>query len=87
MTLDAVAADRAGKKKRAVVRSVFLPLRSMSRKYPYLRKLPFLLPVAWVQRVIVYISEQKSSGAAGPSRTIQIGRKRIDLLREYDIIR
>ena len=87
MTLDAVAADRAGKKRRAVAKSVFLPLRSMSKKYPYLRKLPFLLPVAWVQRVIVYISEQKSSGAAGPSRTIQIGRKRIDLLREYDIIR
>ena len=87
MTLDAVAADRAGKKRRAVAKSVFLPLRSMSKKYPYLRKLPFLLPVAWVQRVIGYISEQKSSGAAGLSKTIRIGRKRIDLLREYDIIR
>lgn len=87
MTLDAVAADRAGRKKRAVAGSVFLPLKSMSKKYPYLRRLPFLLPVAWVQRVMGYISERKTPGSADPSRTIRIGRKRIDLLREYDIIR
>ena len=87
MTLDAVAADRAGRKKRAVAGSVFLPLKSMSKKYPYLRKLPFLLPVAWVQRVVGYISEQKRTKSVDPSRTVQIGRRRIDLLREYDIIR
>lgn len=87
MTLDAVAADRAGKKMRAVTNSVFLPMRTMSKKYPYLRKLPFLLPVAWLQRVAGYISERKGLGLVDPSRTIQIGRKRIDLLRKYDIIR
>ena len=87
MTLNAVAADRAGKKKKGVVNSIFLPLRSMSSKYLYLRKFPFLLPIAWLQRVVGYISELRHQRHVDFSRTIQIGRKRIDLLREYDIIR
>jgi len=38
--------------------SVFLPLKSMSGRYPYLKKAPFLLPFAWTQRVCRYLKER-----------------------------
>ena len=87
ITLDAVAADREGRRKRSVTSSVFLPLRSMSNKYPYLRKYPYLLPIAWAQRVFNYISGRKEQTKVNPAKSIRIGRERIRLLRQYGIIR
>ena len=83
MTLDAVAADKAGRKSGNLLHSVFLPLGSLQGRYPYLRRWPVLLPVAWAQRVLGYAAKRKK---VDPSRTVRIGRDRIQLLRQYHII-
>ena len=83
MTLDAVAADKAGRKSGNLLHSVFLPLGSLQGRYPYLRRWPVLLPVAWTQRIMSYAAKRKK---VDHSRTVRIGRDRIRLLRQYHII-
>ena len=86
MTLEAVVADRSFRKRRSIIRAAFLPFSSMSNKYPYLHKYPYLLPAAWAQRIFSYILERKEKTKVNPARSIEIGRERIRLLRKYDII-
>lgn len=84
ITLDAVARQKQGKKSTGLLASVFLPLDSMRGKYPYLNKHPWLLPVAWAQRVGRYmLSRDKRTD---PTASARIGKERIILLREYGII-
>ena len=45
----------------------------------------FLLPAAWVQRGWNYLTKHEF-GPVKPAESIKIGRSRIDLLREYNII-
>ena len=85
MTLDAVASDRAGKRRGGVLRSVFPPAEKLQGRFPYLRRYPVLLPVAWGQRIWGYLS-RKNSPATHPTRSIEIGNRRIELLKEYGII-
>lgn len=42
----------AGTRVRETIRSVFLPFSSMQRKYPVLKKIPILLPVFWIVRLV-----------------------------------
>lgn len=85
MTLDAVSAERRGTKSKGALHSLFLPLNSMQGHYPYLTKYPWLLPVAWIQRIWRYLTK-KSAAPVSPLRSIQIAKERITLLREYGII-
>ena len=87
MTLEAVSADRGNRRRRGALHSVFLPLETMRGQYPYLRRYPWLLPVAWAQRIFRYLARKDRPGPVSPSRSIQIARERIDLLRLYRIIR
>ena len=75
-----------------VLQSLFLPLRKMRSRYPYLKKAPFLLPIAWVHRIVKYLQEIRkavrlpgSEDSAGDS--IRIGKERIKILEKYNIIR
>lgn len=86
MTLEAVAANKTGRRRVGALHSVFLPVGSLSGRYPYLRRHPWLLPVAWVQRVWSYATKKNGSGPINPSESIRIGNNRISLLREYGII-
>ena len=86
LTLDAVAADRGGRRRGGALHSVFLPAKDLSGRYIYLRKRPWLLPVAWTQRIWGYLTKRKGSQAVKPAETLRIGRDRIDLLRRYGII-
>lgn len=36
-------------KKGYLIKQIFIPYKSMKKQFPYLQKLPFLLPVSWVQ--------------------------------------
>ena len=55
----------------------------MKNKYPYAARYPFLLPAAYVQRILKWLGqgekEQKSS--------IEVGAGRVELLKKYDMIR
>lgn len=42
-----------------IIETVFLPLKEMIWQYPYLKKYPVLLPVAWVQRGIRHCSKEE----------------------------
>ena len=85
LTLDAVASQRTGRRRKGAFHSVFLPLKDLVGRYPYLRKRPWLLPAAWVQRIWNYLFKREN-GAVSPSESLRIGRDRIELLREYEII-
>lgn len=87
MTLNAVAANKKGKKSRGnLIRTVFPPAKSLEGRYPYLERMPFLLPVAWTSRIIGYAKESVTEPSAGAADVIRTGSKRIELLREYGII-
>ena len=55
----------------------------IKNKYPYAARYPFLLPAAYVQRILKWLGqgekEQKSS--------IEVGAGRVELLKKYDMIR
>lgn len=87
MTLNAAAASKKGKKaKKHLLRTIFPSVGSLSGRYPYLRRMPFLLPIAWICRIFGYIRERFTEPNNAASDVIRIGSRRIELLREYDII-
>lgn len=88
ITLNAITAQKEGKKAKAnVLRTIFPDLKSMKGKYRYLEKYPFLLPAAWVQRILKYRKESQNSQGNKASESIKIGNQRVELLKEYGIIK
>ena len=87
MTLQAVAADKRGAKQRASLRQSIFPGREyMERTYTYLKKYPFLLPAAWISRIGKYLIESQGTEHNDAMESIEIGNKRIDLMKKYKII-
>ncbi len=86
MTLDAVAAEKQGKKGGAgVLGSLFPKMEKLEGRYTYLKDQPYLLPVAWADRIIHYAGElQRSPDSA--AETVAIGNRRLELLRKYGVI-
>lgn len=89
ITLNAVAADRQGKKAGSgLMGSVFPSAEKLSGRYPYLKKKPYLLPVAWIDRIVKYGQETAaSSGDNNAADSLRIGNERVELLRQYGIIK
>ena len=87
MTLNAVSADKKGKTNRGnLLKTIFPPVRYLENRFPYLHRMPFLLPVAWICRIFGYIRETISKPASAAADVIRTGSRRIELLRQYDII-
>ena len=84
VTLNAVKASRTGEKS-SVLRTVFPKREYLERRYPYLKKRPYLLPVAWVQRIAHYAGEQSGADNSA-SGSIKLGKERIELMKLYGII-
>ena len=80
MTLDAVE----DKKKSNRLKAVFPNVNYLKDNYTYLQKYPILLPVAWGQRILSYLKKNKTSSYIN---TIELGKQRIELLKEYKIIK
>ena len=85
VTLNAVKASRTGEKS-SVLRTVFPKREYLERRYPYLKKRPYLLPVAWVQRIAHYAGEKKSGADSSTSGSIKLAKERIELMKRYDIM-
>ncbi len=85
MTLAAVV---SGKKDTtgSLLTSLFPSTEYMKSQFVWLRKYPWLLPAAYVIRVVRYL---KKSGGKGKEEqnSIQIGMERVELLRKYNIIK
>ena len=85
VTLNAVKASRTGEKS-SVLRTVFPKREYLGRRYPYLKKRPYLLPVAWAQRLVHYASEKQSGADSSASGSIKLGKERIELMKRYGIM-
>lgn len=87
ITLEAVAAQKQGKRARSAVgASVFPSAGNLAGKYPYLKKHSWLLPVAWGQRLWKYARETRKNGDGSAAEALKIGAERVELLRHYGII-
>ena len=85
VTLNAVKASRTGAKS-SVLRTVFPKREYLERRYPYLKKRPYLLPVAWAQRIAHYAGEKKTGAGNSASGSIKLAKERIELMKRYDIM-
>ena len=85
LTLEAVSADQEGRKSRGLMKSLFPSMDYLKEKYTYLETKPFLLPVAWIQRIHHYLKYSKNN-QVNPAKSIEIGKQRVELLKKYNII-
>ena len=73
---------------KSVLKTVFPSYKIMKSKFAFLKYLPFLLPVMWIYRLVVYlfklIGKKKN---VSPVRTIEIAESRIELLKTMEIIK
>ena len=88
MTLYAVAYRKQGKKGgNSVLKTLFPNAKDLSGRYPYLKEKPYLLPLAWGDRIAKY-SRETAAGKPdnNAAETLRIGNKRMELLKQYGII-
>ncbi len=85
VTLNAVKASRTGEKS-SVLSTVFPKREYLEHRYPYLKKRPYLLPVAWAQRIAHYAGEKKTGADSSASGSIKLAKERIELMKQYDIM-
>lgn len=74
-------------KKHGFLYALFPSYDSLKDKYPFLNNRKHLLPVAWVKRIFSYIFNKKGSVTSSSSETISIGKKRLNMLKEYGLIK
>lgn len=87
ITLQAVTADKNGRKAGgSILQSVFPDIKYMQRSYAYLKEYPFLLPAAWIARIGKYVKETRKMEGNDARESIDIGNKRVDLMKKYKII-
>ncbi len=84
VTLNAVRASRTDGRS-SVLRTVFPPRSALARRYPYLKKRPWLLPAAWAQRLAHYAREKRQTTADSAAGSLRLARERIELMKQYDI--
>ena len=82
-----LAAAESGKKDTvaSVKASLFPGKAYMEKGYPWIKKCPWLLPVAWGMRIVGYLKSKRKSSKEEPGG-VEIGMSRVELLREYGII-
>ena len=88
MSLDAFN-NGANSKINSNLAAIFPKADNLKKRYKYLENHPFLLPIAWISRISTYIKDRGSISNVGltAKETIAVGNKRIDLLKEYKLIR
>lgn len=95
ITLEAVSAQKEGRRaSHGLAKSLFPSVMELKGRYTYLENMPWLLPAAWVQRILRYRRELSHTGRSSGSNSggntaaeaLEIGRQRVDLLRTYGIL-
>ena len=88
MSLDALNKESKSKVKSNIA-AIFPKAENLKGRYKYLGKYPILLPVAWGSRILNYSKERGSLSNMGVTakETIEVGNRRIDLLKEYKLIK
>ena len=87
-TITLRAAESAGTKRNgkrtSQTRTLFPPVSAMEKQYPYLDSKPWLLPVAWTQRIFRYIKAHDTTNS--PGEALRIGHERVSLMKEYGLL-
>lgn len=88
LTLHAAEEAKTGKRTSVLAGTLFPAYAGMKRRYPWLKRLPFLLPAAWLHRIISYGSRSIFHGRNGnrASEAVRIGQERVALMRRYRMI-
>lgn len=87
ITLSAVAARKKGEKSRTgLAASLFPPAKSLEGRYPYLKKHPWLLPVAWIHRMLRHLRRNRRRDDSSAPEILRTGRRRVELLKRYGIL-
>lgn len=87
ITLHAVKSDKKGRIDKGYLRSTIFPsAKVLQGRYGYLERRPYLLPVAWISRIAGYGRELVTSNGSAPVRSMEIGNRRVELMRQYGII-
>ncbi len=78
-------APTAGKhsKFRWTLRMIFLPYKNMCRKYPFLKKLPFLLPIMWIVRWFTALFCKAEDTKKNVNLVRNMSQESVDDYREY----
>ena len=85
ITINALVRQKQGKAEGGgVLKSLFPSASSLEHRYPYLKKHPYLLPVAWGSRAFRFAV--KNGGSEGAAKTIRIGSERVVLMKQYGIL-
>lgn len=79
-----IQAAKSGKEKN-ILTAMFPPPASIQGRYPYLRRHPWLVPVAWCSRGITYLRRYKNALANGLD-SARLGQQRMKLLKKYGIL-
>ena len=86
ITLEAVEKEKENSTGKASWRRLFFPpAAELRERYPYLKKHPYLLPAAWVQRAFRYLGLRNGADNSA-AQALKIGRERTQLLREYGLV-
>ena len=86
ITLNAVKADKRGKQGGKLLGTVFPPVNLLVGRFHWLRKKPWLLPVAWGLRILGYLKDAVTRSDSSAAEVLRTGSQRVELLRQYDII-
>lgn len=86
ITLNAVQADKKGKQGHKLLSVLFPPAKQLVGRFGWLRRNPWLLPVAWGLRGFGYLKEAMTRSDSSAAAVLRTGNKRVELLRQYDII-
>ena len=83
-TMEAAKSGRSG----SLAGTLFPPYSYMKQKYAYVEKLPVLLPVGWLHRLVSYgidsiLHRRKGNDAM---EAMRIGQERVELMRRYGIL-
>ena len=88
ITLNAVSSEKQGKKSsHFVIKTLFPNVQNMEGRYPYLKKHPYLLPIAWINRIWKYRKETQTVLNNDAAESIQIGNQRLKMMKTYGIIK
>ena len=87
ITIHAVASQKDDVVSKNKFWGILFPSRKyMARKYKYLDRYPYLLPIAWISRVFQYGMDMDKKDN-NPAQSMKIGEERIELLKQYGVLK
>lgn len=84
ITLEAAASQKSPRG--GILTAAFPSAKDLQGRYPWLKKQPWLLPVAWADRVGVYLRETKHCPDSSLKDALRIGTERVELLKKYGVV-